>query len=306
MSKSSLVFPEIQVNVATEEDACNCYSEHSSDFKTYFMDPAIQVQYEHYRIQSTTSWSTMVVGLLVVASVLVDSGVGLFIVETKYSNSSLYVVRMVLMTRIVLCCIAMLVWYQILQFRKENGKGVVKTKKQSYGISITRLTNVLVIGLPLMNGLLLCWQVTGGSCQKGEDGNYLHSDEHFFFDCNVAHTSGGLPSSATLMLLLSNLFLVTTLRSFSYWALKISFVITLSATVIATLLSPKPTQSLIVLVGAALTVIMGRSQEEFTYTTFRSLLQGETAKRLLTKDLQVLISNVGHDVKVNESGVISL
>lgn len=278
MTKAITVFPE-DPNLATKEDASNCYANMSvMDFDTKFANPAIQLHYEQFRMQLVTI-GTILFWLLVVLSVLVDSSVGLFFLETQYSTS-LHLVRVVLICRILLSLVGIFLCLKI--FRVSSARK--NMNKESDRAIITQLTNVLLLGVPLVNGLLLCWLVSRDSCHEQELENntyYMH------YNCNT-NATGGVPLAATLTLFLSNLFIVATLRSYTYRVLQTSFLLNFISAITAIVLSPTPSESLIVLVAAVLTAVMGYSQETYAYSMFKALLDGETTKRLHSTEMQHL------------------
>ena len=257
-----------------------------NNFKTQFSNPSIQKYYEHYRIHLVT-FGVVVVWLLVVACIIVTSSLSLFVLHTKYDHP-LPVVQVVMILRILLGCLALFVCYKI-----SRGVPTDKTNGQFAVCSscITKLTNALIIGFPLVNGLMLCWLASQGSCEEA-------SERHFFFNCNTSYESGGVPNEAALFLITTNLFIISTLRCYSYWAILTCFVITIASTVVASLLSPNVSQSIVVVVAAFVTVIVGRGLEVNTYTMFKTLLDFQKIKRHQARELKHFIGNVAHDLRV--------
>jgi hypothetical protein len=197
---SSSILPTEARGAPTEEDAKNCCGSYINVFQTSFSDANVQTHYEQFRIQSVTCgmlWLWFCVVLLLNSS----SSFGLYLLYTKYKET-LFIVNIVLTGRIILACMAFYVCYRVTRCVPTDASMTDLRKQTSI---ITNLTNAIIIGLPLVNGLMLCYKATRGGCEDFDE-------RYGFYDCNEAYDTGGVPSAGALYLMMFNIFIITTLR----------------------------------------------------------------------------------------------
>ncbi len=118
---------------------------------------------------------------------------------------------------------------------------------------------------------------------------------------NIMDSLGGTSPSDFLMLLLGNIFTITTLRCHSLYASRVSYIITCICTIAAAAVSPSPQQSFFNIVMSFMVLFIYQSFEDSTQTMFSALLDVETTKRKQTIQLKQFIGNVAHDMKVSYS-----
>ena len=116
---------------------------------------------------------------------------------------------------------------------------------------------------------------------------------------NYTFSPGGTSPTDFLVLLLGNIFAITTLRCHSLYASRVSYVITCICTIVASAVSPLPYQSFFNIAMSFMVIFIYQSVEDSTQTMFTALLDVETTKRKQTIQLKQFIGNVAHDMKVS-------
>jgi hypothetical protein len=284
------VLPE--TTESSEKDAEHCYANISHKFETSFSDRNIQFHYEQFRVKCVTS-DIVIMWLCVVAFVSVNSIGALYILATKY-DSTLYIVQLVQVGRIALCLLAAFVCIKIVM---GVSSAASKQEQHRYTFLITKLTNIIIIGFPVVNGLMLCWRASKGPCEDSDQISHT-------FHCNESYESGGVPTSDAIFLLMFTTFNITTLRCHNYWAVQICYAVTIVSAAVSVYLTPEPMKSLILLLSSVMIVIIGRGLEINTFTLFSTLLNLETSQRNQTRELKQFIGNVAHDLKVLRSKIL--
>jgi hypothetical protein len=281
------ILPLAAQSAPTKEDARHCYDSCSNAFETSFADANIQAHYENYRIQGLTV-DILLLWTAIMAMLTADSTFGLYLLQTQYDAEDVIVVNIVLIGRVILGCMAM---YVIFRISKALPADISLADLRQHTFVITSLTNAIIVGFSLVNGLMLCFQATKGSCEDAEE-------QHGFYDCNDSYETGGIPNGAVIYLFMTNIFIVTTLRCHHCWATRTSCVITILSIIVATFFTSKPVQSLLIILFACSIVVSARVLEKVSYTSFLAMLNLEMTKRDEAGELKHFIGNVAHDLKV--------
>jgi hypothetical protein len=291
---SSPVFPYISAEAPTftEEDAKNCYTKSPQYRDIYFSDTNIQKYYEKFRIDSVTLWT--IVPWLVLSVFLVANALGgIFVIINNYP-SEILLQKCLIIARIIVCILIILNCGLIM-------KGVKKNSSQadlfSYISLVTNLTNTIMVASSFVNAVVLISRSLLGDC--GE-----HDYDHIYYlDCNDSHEYGGMPQAPFLLLVMGNIFLVTTFKCHHYWAVLLSYFIVVVGCIASIAVSPNPVKSL---VPGALTLFLFsfyRELETSTYFMFRTMLNLEANKRSQILEMKHFIGNVAHDLKTPLHGL---
>ena len=287
LRKFSTILPVVDVpETITAEDAAKCHRNLTTDYQTHFTDDTVQREYENYRVRLVTRNSKIMwffLGLLIV----VDSLVNLISLHTEDNSPVVNVYYVVLIARILLGLVSVVLSITLLRPRKAPVNiGPEKPHACFQTRMIFVLTNVIIIGFQLVNGLLLCWHSYQGSCKS--------------WNCRTTgEKSGDMTTASSFYFIVLYLLIISTLRCYSYWAICISCGITVAATVGAMFLSSQCPECLImVLVAALSTCVATNCLECNTYALFNALLKFEISKRQQTKEMKYFVGNVAHDLKV--------
>ena len=251
-----------------EEDATKCHLDCIDEFTsvpyhTHFVEDKIQREYEIFRMKLVTL-SSKLLWLFLGTAIVLDCFTHLINIHDQKDTPVFNVLYFVLVGRILLGFITLFVSVTML--------------RQSTCIHWSRITfliNVMMIGFPVVNGLLLCWE-----------SSLETTDDH-------------LRITSAFYLIVLNLIMIITLRSFSYWALYMSCGLTVVASLGATILSVRHSEYIMVVVSAVATTVVAYAVERDTYTMFKALLNFEESKRLRSSEMKYFIGNVAHDMKVS-------
>jgi hypothetical protein len=299
--------------MATEEDARNCYRHRLTDqrglpiaqkcfgSKFSFEDEKISYHYENFRITNASKTHVVVVWL----TLLVLFIYGFVVSFTAYSND-LWVMRVLLTLRLLISLVAVFNYYTI--FYAAVPSDASQKLFRSYVSSVTNMSNFIIISIAVVNGIVYVWQSSLGSCMAvNKDTNIveLNHQDKYFYDCNPSYEIGGTPTNSMVLLLVGNIFVVITLRCHSCWAARISYYITCVSAIAASVLAPDFGQSSLIIFSALLTVIIYECVEDNSLAMFTALLRLESTNRIQTSELKHFIGNVAHDLKVSYQQTIN-
>lgn len=266
----------------TVEDAWACCKAYSHEIDSACLnDPEIKPYFESFRLKCMSTYTAL---LWLSCSVILSftSFIGLYVVNTEY-EANLIPVQIALSARALFGIISLvLVW--------KTFKPVDNDNLATHASCITKLSDILVIGYPVANAIMLCWLSAQGSCDDSEGKTLL-------FDCNDAYEYGGLPQTATLRLLFSNIFVVVILKCHREWAAIGGCILSLLATIIAASFSPNPSSSAIVVFLSLMMIVVCREMERSSFALFQTLLRLEMTKRIQSSEMKCFIGNVAHDLK---------
>ena len=285
----------------TEDDAENCsnFIDNINKGKNLFTaghfsfeEKGIQYYYENFRIESVTSSSVAFIILLAMFSFVH----GLVVSLTFYEG--VWLMRAAMVIRNINCIVALYIAYKIFRLRVRP-ESSTREEFHRYVSSVVRLSNFVVISFALVNGFVYAWKSSLGSCLIIENNQVtVNNDNYYFMNCNPSYEVGSTPTEAMLTVLVGNILIIATLRSHSYWAAWVSYVVTLLSVITAAVVSPLPRQSGPVIIFALLLIPIYVSMEHSTVMMFTALLELSTMSRVKTTELKQFVGNVAHDLKV--------
>jgi cell shape-determining protein MreD len=121
----------------------------------------------------------------------------------------------------------------------------------------------------------------------------LDGDNNFFMsDCNEGYTIGSSAFISAIILMGGNTYLVTIFRCHRFWAVQVTYVITVVSCLLAAYVSPRFEQSTVIISQSLLLIIIYWNMELSNYTIFRTLLDAEAHRRQQTDELKRFIGNV--------------
>jgi hypothetical protein len=283
--------------LATEEDAKHCYNFANKEKERKFYSIAlpfeggIQLHYENFRIGRVSSGFVVLVIFCMLSFLR-----GLFISFTQYE--SIWLVRIVLIMRNVVCWAGLYLSYKIF-YARVKPDSASREEFGNYVSTVTNLSNFVIVVFALGNGLIYAWKSSLGSCVDVNDNRtHLKNSDLLHFDCNTGYEVGSTSTSSLIILLLGNIFLVATLRCHSYWAAAASYVVTAISVLAAAAVSRSPLISTPAVFVALYSICMYNSMESNSLTMFKALLDLESTNRVKTAELKHFIGNVAHDLKV--------
>ena len=283
----------------TEEDA-HCSSkfiksrltDHNIFTGLTFEEVGIQFYYENFRIDIVSRTTIPLVLLTFVIFIHV------FFVSFKTYDNTIWVMRAAMMMRCVVYIAALYVVYKIF-CRRVRPESSTRKEFHQYVSSVVRLSNFVVVTFALVNGFVYAWKSSLGSCLVIDD-NQVTVDEtdYYFLNCNTAYEIGSSPTEPMLLLLVGNILIVATLRSHSFWAAWLNYIVTLMFVITGAALSPSPSQSAPAIFLALLSIFIYISMENNTVMMFTALLELSSTSRVKTAELKQFVGNVAHDLKV--------
>jgi hypothetical protein len=285
----------------TEEDAHRCASFANKDNKRMSFragsapfDECIQLYYENFRIEIVSPSLTIIAFFSFLFFVY-----GCFVSLVSYEYEDVMVMKVVFFSRVVVSLVDFFTLYKIFYGRvypetssREDFKIYVK--------SIVRLSNFIVIATAVMNGVAFAWKSSLGSCLHfSEDGTATKNEEMYTLHCNPSYESGSPSYDTMLLLFAGNIFVIGLLRSHSYWAACVSYVVTLSCAIAGAVVSGVPVNSSSALFCSIFAIFLINGIESNTMTMFSALLELESTNRVKTTELKQFVGNVAHDLKVS-------
>jgi len=206
--------------------------------------------------------------------------------------------RVILSLRMAISLLALYNYYEIFHARVSHLEE--KTVFYRYVRYVTGLSDFIIVSFTLVNCAAYVWESSRGSCLSIKD-NEASADSHnaFFLHCNPSYEIGGTPMNSMILLLVGNIFVVTTLRCHSSWSARVSYFATCISTVVAALVSPDFKQSYLVMLSSIFAIVIYEDIENNSLVMFKALLDLETTKRIQMKELKIFIGNVAHDLKVS-------
>lgn len=278
---------------ATEQDAINCnrfanrFKVKSSIFNFFnnpFEDPKVLLHYQYHRIKN----NSLMHPLYWIMTLLGHSH-QLYVASMQYED--IWLMRMIVFSHVVLTLMWAYICNKVSSTTTPGPLDMSQEKFKDFVSTITNLSNIIVVMATLTNGLFYAWQSSLGPCLS-------HEHEVFHFGCNPSHCNGGTPTFPLVQLLFGNIFVVTTLRSHSPFALCLSYLLTCASVVIAAILSPDPIQSLNPILAGFCTIFIYNTMEDSSVAMFKALLELETNNRENVAEQKHFIGNVAHDLKV--------
>jgi hypothetical protein len=283
----------------TEEDAqcCTNFIKNSNTEKKLFTgrtfgEEGIQFYYENFRIEIVSS-STIFLFITALAIFIPGS-----FVAFKFYDRAMWVMRAAMMMRCAACAVALYLIHKIF-YRRVRPESSTRKEFHQYVSSVVRLSNFVVISLAVINGFVCAWKSSLASCLVIDDNQVtVKDDDYYFLNCNTAYEIGSSPTEPMLLLLVGNILIVATLRSHSFWAAWVSYIVTLVFVIAGAALSPSPSQSVPAIFLALLSIFIYISMENNTVMMFTALLELSSTSRVKTAELKQFVGNVAHDLKV--------
>jgi hypothetical protein len=294
---------------ATEQDAVNCYiyqtninsrkTNASSCCGTFFghrlpFQGQVQLHYQNFRI-GNVSWLHSVIWV----SLFVLYFFGMYVTFTEY-DEGLWFMRIILSLRLAIAVMALFNFHSIF-YSKVTHESSNKEEFRFFVNRVTALSNFIVVSVALVNGAAYMWTSSKGSCLYLDPQTLkyeVRNSDTYFYDCNSSFETGGTPVNSMVLLLLGNIFIVTTLPCHSSWAARINYFVTCFSCITAAALSPDPGQSTLIILSAFLSIVVYENIEANSLAVFKALLNLEYNKRVGVKELKHFIGNVAHDLKV--------
>jgi hypothetical protein len=282
--------------IPTEEDAKRCSSfspkDDNNEHLRSFKEEGIQRHYEYFLIQrASRTFVVLAFGMFVLFATALYS--------TFTDNGDIWVMRSLLIVRLLVLLLVFYIYYKIFHARVYPDRASREEFHQYVNV-VTTLSNVVVITLACVNGVAYVWKTSLGSCLEvdstGEE--FRNSRAVFYYDCNPSHELGTTPTESMVMLIVGNLLCIATLRSHSYWATWINYVVTVLCVIVASAISPLPLVAFPEFVGAITSIFTYNVMENTSRTLFKALLELEATNRVKTTELKHFIGNVAHDLKV--------
>ena len=285
----------------TEDDAENCsnFIDNINKGKNLFTaghfsfeEKGIQYYYENFRIESVTSSSVAFIILLAMFSFVH----GLVVSLTFYEG--VWLMRAAMVIRNINCIVALYIAYKIFRLRVRP-ESSTREEFHRYVSSVVRLSNFVVISFALVNGFVYAWKSSLGSCLVVEDNRVtVNNDDFYFMNCNPSYEIGSTPTDSMVLLLVGNILIIATLRSHSYWAAWVTYLVTITFVIAGAALSPSPRQSVPSILLAFLSIFIYIGMENNTFMMFTALLELSSTSRVKTAELKQFVGNVAHDLKV--------
>jgi hypothetical protein len=282
----------------TEEDAHRCanFSNKGNNRMSFRagsapFDECIQLYYENFRID-ITSFSIAIINSISFFSFVLG------FVASFVSYNEVWVMKAAFFCRIVITLVGFVTLYKIFyaRVRPENAS---REDFKKYVKSVVRLTNFLVISSAVVNGVVFAWISSLGSClDVSEDEAVFKNDRFLTMSCNPSYESGSTPYDAALLLMMGNLFVIGLLRSHSYWAACVNYVVTFACIIAGAVVSNNPIASSAAFCSAIFSLFLINGMEDNNLTMFIALLELESTNRVKTTELKQFVGNVAHDLKV--------
>ena len=245
-----------------------------------FEDETVQLCYEKYRIDSSLAlFGPNFMVLLMILLTFVGSLVGAFL---KYDG--LWVAKLVQFSRVFVLIVLLNTSCRVNKLKKciDIGDKCLRQSVQS----ITTVTSGCLIAMSLVNGCLHVWRSSLKECSLDGD------NEFYIYDCNEGYTTGSSAFISAIILMGGNTYLVTIFRCHRFWAVQVTYVITVVSCLLAAYVSPRFEQSTVIICQSLLLIIIYWNMELSNYTIFKTLLDAEAHRRQQTDELKRFIGNV--------------
>jgi hypothetical protein len=254
-------------------------------------EEGIQFYYENFRIEIVSS-STIFILILSIINFIHGT------VSAFWSYEEIWLMRAAMVIRNIICVVALYTFYKIFYVRVRPESSTRK-EFHRYVSSVVRLSNFIVISFALVNGFVYAWKSSLGSCLVVEDNRVtVNNDDFYFLNCNPSYEIGSTPTDSMVLLLVGNILIIATLRSHSYWAAWVTYLVTITFVIAGAALSPSPRQSVPSILLAFLSIFIYIGMENNTFMMFTALLELSSTSRVKTAELKQFVGNVAHDLKV--------
>lgn len=280
----------------TEEDAKRCAVFVDQKELNFFslgrsFEEGIQRHYENFRIERVSHYNAV---LLLFCFVYFLN----HLVISLSWYEGVWFIRIASILRLVMVLVGLFLHYKIF-YDRVYADTSSREEFHSYVASVTAASNFCVIATALINGAVYTWMSSLGSCLHETTTLYtIGMEEYTSLDCNPFYELGMTHFESMMTLILGNIFMIAVLRSHSYWAARISYVITVICSIAAAAVSRVPFTSLPVLFAAAFALCVYKNMEFHSLSMFEALLDLEASNRVKTAELKQFIGNVAHDLKV--------
>jgi hypothetical protein len=223
---------------------------------------------------------------------------GMYVLLTEY-DEKVWFMRVILICRLLIVALGLWTYAKIFYYCTP----VDGDQKEFYHYVkvVTNFSNLIVVLVSLVNGIAYVWKSNRGSCLvfDATTSEYeVDNRDTYFYNCNPSFEVGGTPANSMVILIVGNIFIVSTLRCHSAWAARVNYWVMCLSCISAAAVSPDSGQSTLIILSAFLCVLIYNDMESSSLGMFKALLELQSTKRIQLNELKQFIGNVAHDLKV--------